>query len=65
MPIEFSGAPFPFRIVLITAVDDRPAFFGFVAANVVGVTNVSAITIARRVDSRLRFMETPDLRGSF
>jgi hypothetical protein len=42
--------------VLITAVEERPAAFGFVAAIELGIENDVAITRMRRMDKRLRFM---------
>jgi len=56
MPRVFEGAPFPLRTVLITAVDERPAAFGFVAAIELGIENDVAMTRTRRIDKRLRFM---------
>jgi hypothetical protein len=58
MPRAFDGAPFPLRTVLITAVEDRPAVFGFVAAIEFGIENDVAMTTMRRIDKRLRFMES-------
>jgi hypothetical protein len=57
IPRVFDGAPFPLRIVLITAVDERPAAFGFVAAKEIGVDKEVAIARTSRIDIRLRFME--------
>jgi hypothetical protein len=57
MPNIFDGAPFPLRIVLITAVDERPAAFGFVAAIELGRAKVVAIAKARIIDTGLRFMK--------
>jgi hypothetical protein len=57
MPKVFDGAPFPLRTVLITAVEDRPAAFGFVAAIELGIENDVAITRTRSIDKRLRFMK--------
>ena len=56
MPKVFDGAPFPLSTVLITAVEERPAAFGFVAAVEFGIENDVAITRMRRTDNRLRFM---------
>jgi hypothetical protein len=43
--------------VLITAVDERPAAFGFVAAKEIGVDKEVAIARTSRIEIRLRFME--------
>jgi hypothetical protein len=44
--------------VLITAVEDRPAVFGFVAAIEFGTENDVAMTRMRRIDKRLRFIKS-------
>ena len=56
MPNELDGAPFPLRIVLITAVDERPAAFGFVAAIELGMKKVVVIAKTRITEIRLRFI---------
>jgi hypothetical protein len=56
IPKVFDGAPFPFKTVLITAVEDRPAALGFVAAIELGIEKDVAIARTRRIDKRLRFM---------
>jgi hypothetical protein len=56
MPKAFDGAPFPLRTVLITAVEDRPAAFGFVAAIELGIDREVAMARTRSIDIRLRFM---------
>jgi hypothetical protein len=53
----FEGAPFPLRIVLITAVEERPAAFGLVAAIELGVEKDVAMARIIRIDMRLSFME--------
>jgi hypothetical protein len=58
IPKVFDGAPFPLRTVLITAVDERPAAFGFVAAIELGIDSDVAIARTRSMDIRLRFMES-------
>jgi hypothetical protein len=45
-------------MVLITAVDERPAAFGFVAAIELGRTNVVAIAKTRITEIRLRFINS-------
>jgi hypothetical protein len=42
--------------VFITAVEERPAAFGFVAAIELGIEAEVAMTRTRRTDKRLRFM---------
>jgi hypothetical protein len=58
IPKAFEGAPFPLRIVLITAVDVRPAAFGFVAAIELGIAKDVVIARIRVIEIRLRFMES-------
>jgi hypothetical protein len=57
MPKTFDGVPLPLRIVFITAVDERPAAFGFVAANEIGADKEVAIARTSSIDKRLRFIE--------
>jgi hypothetical protein len=63
MPRVFEGAPFPLRTVLITAVDERPAAFGFVAADECGIDKAVVMTRTRRNDVRLRFIKSSWPRG--
>jgi hypothetical protein len=42
--------------VLVTAVEERPADFGFVAALELGIDKEVAIARTSRIDNRLRFM---------
>jgi hypothetical protein len=51
------GAPFPLRIVLIAAVEDRPAAFGFVAAIECGIAKDVAIVRMSSIEILLRFMK--------
>jgi hypothetical protein len=56
MPNIFDGAPFPLRIVLITAVEERPAAFGFVAAIEFGIARDVEIARMSNIEILLRFM---------
>jgi hypothetical protein len=58
IPKVFDGAPFPLRTVLITAVDERPAAFGFVAAIELGTAKDVVIARMRTMEIRLPFMES-------
>jgi hypothetical protein len=58
MPKVFDGAPFPLRIVLITAVDERPAAFVFVAAIELGIAKDVEIARMSKIEILLRFMES-------
>jgi hypothetical protein len=58
MPNIFDGAPFPLRIVLITAVDERPAAFGFVAAIEFGIARDVAIASVSSIEILLRFIKS-------
>jgi hypothetical protein len=58
IPKVFDGAPFPLRIVLMTAVDERPAAFGFVAAIELGITKDVEIARMSKIEILLRFMES-------
>jgi hypothetical protein len=58
IPKVFDGAPFPLRIVLITAVDERPAAFGFVAAIELGIAKDVEIARMRKIEILLRFIKS-------
>jgi hypothetical protein len=58
MPKVFDGAPFPLRIVFTTAVEERPAAFGLVAANELGIAKHVVIARIKVIEIRLRFMRS-------